>query len=564
MAWCPHWPLVAAGVDPSVPAVVVHANRVVDVTPAAYDEGVVPGLRRRESQSRCPGLEVLDHDPSRDARWFEPVVAAVGELTPWVEVTHPGRCAVPTRGPSRYFGGDESLAERVAEVIDAVLAERVGDGLDPRLAGRVDDGLDPRLAGRVGDNGLDRRLAVCIGVADGPFAAALAARGIREARRHVVAPGESAAFLAPISVDALDEVLGNGSVGDRSADERRRGDRLVDLLRRLGLTRLGDVAALPAADLSDRFGVDGLVAHRLASGLDPRGPDVRPVPPDLVVTAELDPPIERVEGAAFLSRGLADELNERLAALGLACTRVVIEAETEHGEVLARTWRHEATLGPREIADRIRWQLDGWLLAGPGHRPTGGLVRLTLRPHEVVADRGRQLGFWGGEAAADARITRAAARLQGLLGAEAVLVPELRGGRGPGEQVRLIPAVGVELRTDRPVEGRGREAPWPGRLPAPSPATIVEGYVPIEVLDGSGQPVSISARGLLEGEPARVILDGIDAAVTGWAGPWPVEERWWDPASTRRRARLQLLLDDGRAVLAAREHHRWLVEARYD
>ncbi|MEM9033426.1 MAG: DNA polymerase Y family protein [Actinomycetota bacterium] len=540
VAWCPHWPLVAAGVDPSVPAVVVHANRVVDVTPAAHDEGVVPGLRRRESQSRCPGLEVLDHDPSRDARWFEPVVAAVGELTPWVEVTHPGRCAVPTRGPSRYFGGDEALAERVAEAVDTTLAERVGG-----------DGLDPRLAVR-------------IGVADGPFAAALAARGIREARRHVVAPGESAAFLAPMSVDALDDVLGGGSVGDRSSDERRRGDRLVDLLRRLGLTRLGAVAGLPAADLSDRFGVDGLVAHRLASGLDPRGPDVRPVPPDLVVTAELDPPIERVEGAAFLSRGLADELDERLGDLGLACTRVVIEAETEHGEVLARTWRHEGTLGPREIADRIRWQLDGWLLAGPGHRPTGGLVRLTLRPDEVVADRGRQLGFWGGESAADVRITRAAARLQGLLGPEAVLVPELRGGRGPGEQVRLIPAVGVELRTDRPVEGQGRDAPWPGRVPSPSPTTVVDGYEPIEVLDGSGQSVRISARGLLEGEPARVVLDGIDAGVTGWAGPWPVEERWWDPASARRRARLQLLLDDGRAVLAARERHRWLVEARYD
>mgnify|MGYP000214018450 CR=1 FL=1 len=67
---------MAAGVDPAEPAVVVHANRVVDVTPAARDEGVVPGLRRRESQSRCPGLVVLDHDPSRDARWFEPVVAA--------------------------------------------------------------------------------------------------------------------------------------------------------------------------------------------------------------------------------------------------------------------------------------------------------------------------------------------------------------------------------------------------------------------------------------------------------------------------------------------------------
>ncbi len=243
---------------------------------------------------------------------------------------------------------------------------------------------------------------------------------------------------------------------------------------------------------------------------------------------------------------------------------MVIEAETEHGETLARQWRHEGTLGPREVADRIRWQLDGWLLAGPGHRPTGGLARLTLRPDEVVADRGRQLGFWGGEAAADARITRAAARLQGLLGPEAVLVPELRGGRGPAEQVRLVPAVAVELRTDRAVEGQGCDAPWPGRVPSPSPAEVVDRFRSLDVLAAGGQPVRVDARGLLDAEPTRVVLDGLAAAVDGWAGPWPVEERWWDPATARRRARLQLLLDDGRAVLAALERRRWVVEAVYD
>lgn len=551
VVWCPHWPLVAAGVDPAVPAVVIHANRVVDVTPAALDEGIVPGLRRRESQSRCSGLVVLDHDPARDARWFEPVVAAVGELTPWVEITHPGRCAVPTRGPSRYFGGDEALAARVAEVVDARLAERAAGGRDG-------------MGGGVRDGALDARLAARVGVADGPFAAGLAARRLGTERLVVVPPGGSPEFLAPLAVEALDDVLGAGAVGDRSSEDRRAGDRLVDLLRRLGLTTLGAVAGLPSSDLADRFGVDGLVAHRLAGGLDARGPDARPLPPDLVVTAELDPPIERVEGAAFFARGMADELDERLGSLGLACTRVVIEAETEHGEILARQWRHEGTLGPREVADRIRWQLDGWLLAGPGHRPTGGLARLTLRPDEVVADRGRQLGFWGGEAAADARITRAAARLQGLLGPEAVLVPELRGGRGPAEQVRLVPAVAVELRTDRPIEGQGCDAPWPGRVPNPAPAEVVDRFRSLDVLAAGGQPVRVDARGLLDAEPVGVVLDGLAAGVEGWAGPWPVEERWWDPATARRRARLQLLLDDGRAVLATLERRRWVVEAVYD
>jgi protein ImuB len=50
----------------------------------------------------------------------------------------------------------------------------------------------------------------------------------------------------------------------------------------------------------------------------------------------------------------------------------------------------------------------------------------------------------------------------------------------------------------------------------------------------------------------------------GWAGPWPADERWWDPAAARRRARLQVLLDDGTAHLLVLEHGRWHLEATYD
>jgi len=50
------------------------------------------------------------------------------------------------------------------------------------------------------------------------------------------------------------------------------------------------------------------VAHRLASGLDERPPDLRDPPPDLVVGTELDPPVERVDQVAFVAKVLADQL----------------------------------------------------------------------------------------------------------------------------------------------------------------------------------------------------------------------------------------------------------------
>jgi protein ImuB len=52
--------------------------------------------------------------------------------------------------------------------------------------------------------------------------------------------------------------------------------------------------------------------------------------------------------------------------------------------------------------------------------------------------------------------------------------------------------------------------------------------------------------------------------VVAWAGPWPVEERWWDAGRARRQARLQILDGTGVARLLAQEGGRWWIEAVYD
>jgi protein ImuB len=525
VVWCPDWPVVAAGAPPAARVAVVHANRVVACSPAAREEGVRPGLRRREAQGRCPGLELLAHDPARDARAFEPVLAAVEALTPWVEVLRPGECAFPARGAARHHGGEPGLAAAVAAAVDAVV-------------------------GRGGCR---------VGIADGTFAAGLAAR-----HQAIVPPGGSPRFLAPFPVATLE-----------------RPD-LADLLVRLGLRTLGDLAALPRADLAARFGPEGSRAHRLASGLDEWPGTVRRPPPDLRVVAELDPPAERVDVAAFAAKALADELVARLGRLGLACTRLRVEAETEHGETLARTWRYDAAGGPPRpgrhdtapaarvaaaMAERVRWQLDGWLAAGAAGRPTGGLTRLALAPDEVVADRGRQLGFWGGQSEAGERAARAVARIQGLLGAGSVRSPRLRGGRDPADRVAYPAAPGDPAPGPGPgPAGRGGPAgaPWPGRVPDPAPAIVHPEPLPAEVVDAAGAGVTVDGRGMLGATPSRLRIQGGGwSAITAWAGPWPVDERWWDPAAHRRLARLQVATEET-AHLLKLTGGRWWVEATYD
>lgn len=433
LLWCPDWPVIAAeivdGVPATGPVAVLHANRVVACSERARAEGVRRGLRKREAQGRCPQLTVVEYDPGRDARAFEPVVAAVEDLVAGVEVVRPGACALAARGPSRYLGGEEAAAERIIEHVAQTCA-----------------------------------VESQVGIADGVFAAGLAARAGR-----IVPPGGTPAFLAGLPVEAL----------GRPA--------LADLLRRLGVRTLGDFAALPAGDVLARFGFDGALAHRLAAGRDHRPLAVRQPPADLTVTAEYDEPVDRVDAAAFAARALAEQLHDRLAGHGLACTRLGIEAVTAHGQELHRVWRHDGLLTAAAIADRVRWQLDGWLTGSSGRggvgrsRPTAGIIRLRLIPDGVIAQAGLQPGLWGETGEERERAHRALSRVQGILGPEAVLTAVLGGGRSPADEVRLVP-------WGRAAAGPPRRAATPRRAGAAGGATVARPAAATRAGRGAAHP----------------------------------------------------------------------------
>ncbi|MEQ0565285.1 DNA polymerase Y family protein [Amycolatopsis sp. NEAU-NG30] len=508
--WCPDWPVVAAGAaagtPPTSPAAVFSGNRVVACSASARRGGVRRGMRRRDAQSRCPELVVHPHDPGRDARLFEPVAAAVEAQAVGVEVVRPGIVAVPADGAAAYFGGEAGLAELL---IDEVAAKA---------------GVESQ-----------------VGVADGLFAATLAAR-----RSAIVPRGETSAFLAPLSIAELNQP------GDD------RGD-LVDLLDRLGLRTLGAFAALAERDVAGRFPRDAIAAHRLARGLSERPPLRRALPPDLAVAETFEEPLTRVDEAAFVAKTLGERFFAALANHGLACTRLAITAVTEAGEERVRVWRCAEPLTARSTADRVRWQCEGWLTARD--RPTAGIVRLRLDPEEVVGGQALQLqlGSLGRDADAAERAGRALVRIQGLLGPGAVVTPLLDGGRGPGERVRLVP-------WGEPRRATTDGQPWPGRLPAPSPTLVPRHPVPAAVLDATGTAVRCTERGELSDSPSTVAIDGgPPRRVLGSAGPWVVHHR-----GERVLARIQVVLAGEREELAlllqvpVGDNPQWTVEGWYD
>jgi protein ImuB len=508
--WCPDWPVTAARLDGGLPGeapiAVVTANTVVACSHVARSAGVKRGLRRREAQARCPDLVVAPRTEAAEARFFEPVVAALESVAPGVEITRPGLAAIGVRGPTRYFGGETGVLH--------ALSRAVGDL-------------------HAGAHGLD----VLIGIADGAFAAEQAAR-----RGVIVPPGGSTAFLADLPIETLDP-------SGESA--------LIDLLRRLGLRRLGAFAALPPRDVLARFGPSGAWAHRQAGGLDDRPVAGRRPAVEFTVTLDLEPPVDRVDTVAFSARGIAEQFVLDLAAHGLACTCLELQAFSENGEETVRRWRHTGVLSPVDVLDRVRWQLEGWL--SRPDRPTGGVSRLRLVPVDTVPTGAHQQSLWGGSGAEDERAHRALARVQTLLGHGSVLVPVVDGGRDPAQRTRLVPW------GDDAEPVRSPEQPWPGRLPAPAPSVLLDPPRPAQVLDEAGRPVRVTDRGAVPFPPARFRFGGDLLAVQSWAGPWPVDERWWS-ADAQAAVRCQLVDVSGRAYLVscALPDGGWRVEAIYD
>ena len=518
--WCMDWPAVAAAVASGLPATspvaVTLANRVIACSAAARAAGVRRGLRRRESQARCPQLHVVTADPARDARFFEGVTAAIDEVVPRAEVLRPGLLVLSVRGAARYFGSEQTAAERLVDAVAAAGAE-------------------------------------CqVGIADQMATAVFAARA-----GSVVEPGADAAFLSALSIRQL--------ATEPSLSGPGRAE-LADLLWRMGIRTLGQFAGLSRSDVASRFGADAVAAHRLARGEQMRGPSGREPPPELDVVLNCDPPIDRVDAAAFAGRTLAAALHRSLESAGVGCTRLAIHAVTANGGELTRVWRCAEPLTEDATADRVRWQLDGWLTRRrPTDRPSAPVTMLRLQPVEVVSAEALQLPLWGGIGEEDRlRARRALVRVQGLLGQEAVQLPVLSGGRGPAERITLTP-LGDEL-----VPRADPDRPWPGRLPEPAPAVLLDD--PVELLDAQGDPVTVTSRGMFTAEPAR--LDGpYRGELSWWAGPWPVDERWWDQAEQSRAgrtARAQVLVgnrsdgEPGTALLLCYRQRRWYLEGVYE
>lgn len=529
--WFPDWPVTAllhdaggngrAGdapaVDPSRPVAVIERNLVVACSAAARAEGVHRGQRRRDAQARCPGLVVVPADAARDHRAFAPVVSAVEERAPGVQLVRPGLCALRVRGPARYYGGETAAARVLLEALRALGLEEVRAG-----------------------------------VADGPFTAEQAARsGASSAEPVCVVPaGGAAGFLGPLSVAVLDAAsLGAGAAASASDD-------LVGILARLGVQTLGEFAAMPSDRVRERFGERGIRLHSLAGGRDSRPVLPRTPPPELQREIAFEPPLEIADQVAFGMRVTADDFIAGLGAIDLVCTELRVELVGDRGERSERVWLHPGSFDAAAVVDRVRWQLSE---ETEGLRSGVALVRIS--PEAVDAASHHAPAIFGG--GPEERVHHALSRVQAMLGHRGVLTPAIGGGRWLVERQVLVPW-GDRYGTGPDGLAAQRARPWPGSLPDPLPTTVFAEPIPVDVRALGGELIDVDDRGSVSAVPAVLIESGRRRAIEAWAGPWPVVERSWDAARSRRAHRFQVVDADGGAWLLVCEGDSWTAEATYD
>jgi protein ImuB len=520
VVWCPDWSVVAAldEAERSLrsPAAVLSANVVEVCNGPARAEGVRRGQRRRDAQARCPDLVVLSANPDRDARAFEPVLTTVEELRPGVAALRPGLLAV--RAPGTWYGTE---TEAAATVCQALVEAGVWD--------------------------------VRIGIADDLFTAEQAARTADVQSWTLVPEGGAASFLRGLPVHVLQ-------------DDGPRGRELVDLLHRLGLRTLGDLADLPGDAVEHRLGTYGAAVRRRARGEDRALFAARTPPPELDAEVSFEPPLDSVEAITFSVRTTAERFVSQLAHHQLVATGVRVEAESDGAVCSSRAWLHPRHFGARDLVDRVHWQLQSADVGGSLRaRKHSGAVRAPIDrvrfvPEVVEPAAAHGEALWG--AASDDLVERGVARVQGMVGFDAVRRPVLQGGRSPAARQSLVPW------GERAVDLRPSDRPWPGRVPGPAPVRVFSSPPPAEVLDDSGRDVHVTQRGVVSGEPRRFRVGGDGHGlpwqpVTAWAGPWPTDEGWWSDGAGPT-ARFQLVGADGRAWLLVRAPDGWSLEAGYD
>jgi nucleotidyltransferase/DNA polymerase involved in DNA repair len=262
------------------------------VSTASYEArrfGVGSAMPISEAWRRCPHGVYLHPDMEKYARESGRIMEIFRRFTDLVEPVSIDEAFLDVTGSARAMGTGEAIARRLKQ--------------------------DIREA---------TQLTASVGVATSKLVAKVASDMRKPDGLVVVAPGEEAAFLAPLPVRRLWGV----------------GPKMEEALAKLGVVTIGDLAELDPARLERRLGTHGYDLQRLARGEDDRdvvaeGEGAKSLGQEHTYGRDTADP-ERLR-ATLLQ--IADGVAERLRSHGLRARTVTLKYRDEdfHTTAHART-----------------------------------------------------------------------------------------------------------------------------------------------------------------------------------------------------------------------------------
>jgi protein ImuB len=282
-AAAPHAPNTGDG----VPLVTVHkiGSRVeiAAVSPAAQAQGITRGTALTQARASVPGLVVRDADPEGDrAELTQLAMLLARRWAPSVAIDGDDGLLIDLTGVAHLHGGERRMARRLVRMLARA-------GFAARVAVADTAGAAHALA--------RHRAAFCHS-------------GERNDAVWVCPPDTQADALASLPTPAL-----------------RIDPHAVELLRRLGVDTIGQLAAMPRAPLARRFGE--AIVRRLdqAFGRAPEPLVPVAVPERIEVAERFAEPIATPEAIAASLGRLVSRLADALAAAGQGALRIELVAD---------------------------------------------------------------------------------------------------------------------------------------------------------------------------------------------------------------------------------------------
>jgi len=435
-------------------------RRVTFASTTALKAGVRPGMTLTAATALEPVLRHFPYRPEDEARALTALGEALMALAPGFQRSPPDGLWLDA-GAAHLVGGEQGLGARALELCAA---------------------LGYRAHAVVASEAFTSR--------------ALARYGAR--RVEVVPPGEAARALAPLPLAALE--------GDEAA-----------AFSALGLTTLGEVAALPAAAVAARGGAAGARVHARCQGEDDT-PFVAAVLDEVLEErVVLDFAAESFEPLRFALKTLTDRLGARLAGRRRAAVRLTFSLKLDPtGQARVPLTLARPTAQAKLLLDLARHRLEALKLENP-------VAEVSARVDEHSEDRGQQLAL-GDAPEGDAALEVVLSRLVTTLGEESLFAAGLEAvhrpeaahaakGFHPPERRRGLAADGLETARRRDVAaGVGRERP--------SRLLTTPAWLDAEVAE-SGRLLA-----------ARV--GGKRHRVTAVAGPERLGGEWWSDTPYQR------------------------------